>query len=88
MTTHGDSSTGVGAGSSEPGGSDYIRVHRSDLEKVRHALDKGHLYLKRLNEMNAALHLSDPSYSPLTGTLGNALTRVDQLLDGVNSETG
>jgi acetoin utilization deacetylase AcuC-like enzyme len=68
--------------------SDYIRVHRSDLEKVRHALDKGNLYFKRLNEMNAALHLSDPSYSPLTGTIGNALTRVDQLLDGVNSEAG
>jgi hypothetical protein len=66
---------------------EYIRIHRSDLEKIRHALDKGTTYLERLNEMNAALHLSDPSYSPLTGTLKNARTRVDQLLDGVNIET-
>lgn len=65
---------------------DYVRVHRSDLEKIRHALDKGAIYLRRLNEMNAALHLSDPVYSPLTGTLDNARVRVDQLLDGVNSE--
>jgi hypothetical protein len=66
--------------------SEYVRVHRSDLEKIKHALDKGHLYLKRLNEMNAALHLADPSYSPLTTTIDNARARVDQLLDGVNVE--
>jgi exonuclease VII small subunit len=65
---------------------EYVRVHRSDLEKIRHALDRGTLYFERLNEMNAALHLADPSYSPLTGTLKNARTRVDQLLDGVNVE--
>lgn len=66
--------------------SDYIRVHRSDLEKIRQSLDRAHTYFKRLNEMNAALHISDPVYSPLTGQVGNAVTRVDQLLDGVNSE--
>lgn len=65
---------------------DYVRVHRSDLEKIRHALDKGLLYFERMNEMNAALHLADPVYSPLTGTMKGARTRVDQLLDGVNSE--
>lgn len=65
--------------------SEYVRVHRSDLEKIKQALDKGHLYLKRLNEMNAALHLGDPVYSPLTTMVGNARTRVDELLDGVNT---
>lgn len=63
-----------------------IRVHRSDLEKIRQALDRTNTYLKRMNEMNAALHMSDPVYSPLTTSVGNALTRVDQLLDGVNTE--
>jgi hypothetical protein len=64
---------------------EYIRAHRSDLEKIRQALEKGHLHLKRMNEMNAALHMSDPVYSPLTTLLGNARTRVDELLDGVNT---
>ena len=65
---------------------EYVRVHRSDLEKIKQAFDKGHLYLKRMNEMNAALHLGDPVYSPLTSMVGNARTRVDELLDGVNTE--
>lgn len=65
---------------------DYVRVHQSDLEKIRQALDRGTTYFERLNEMNAALHVSDPVYSPLTGLLKNARTRIDQLLDGVNSE--
>jgi hypothetical protein len=68
--------------------SDYIRIHRSDLEKLTQALDKGHLYLKSLNAMNAALHLSDPVPSPLTSMLGNAASRAHDLLDGINSETG
>lgn len=68
--------------------SEYVRVHKSDLEKIKQALDKSHVYLKRLNEMNAALHISDPVYSPLTGMVGHAASRVDDLLDGVNSETG
>ncbi len=68
--------------------SQYIRVHKSDLEKIKQALDKSHIYLKRLNEMNAALHISDPVYSPLTGLVGHAAARVDDLLDGVNSEAG
>ena len=68
--------------------SEYMRVHRSDLEKIKQALDKSHQYLKRLNEMNAALHLSDPVHGPLTTMVGNAANRVDQLLDGVNSEAG
>ncbi len=68
--------------------SEYIRVHKSDLEKIKQALDKSHIYLKRLNEMNAALHTSDPVYSPLTSMVGHAASRVDDLLDGVNSETG
>jgi len=66
--------------------SEYVRVHKSDLEKIKQALDKSHIYFKRLNEMNAALHTSDPVYSPLTGMVGNAASRVDDLLDGVNSE--
>lgn len=65
---------------------EYSRVHRSDLEKLKQALDAAHTYLKRMNEMNAALHLSDPVYSPLTTTVGNARTRVNDLLDGVNVE--
>lgn len=65
---------------------DYIRVHKSDLEKVKQALDKSHLYFKRHNEMNAALHTADPVYSPITTLVGNAVIRIDQLLDGVNSE--
>ncbi len=68
--------------------SEYIRVHRSDLEKMKQALDKAHIYLRRLNEMNAALHIADPVYSPLTGMVGHAASRVDDLLDGANSETG
>lgn len=68
--------------------SEYIRVHKSDLEKILQALDKSHTYFKRLNEMNAALHSSDPVYSPLTGMVGNAASRVDDLLDGVNVEAG
>jgi len=67
---------------------EYIRVHRSDLEKVLLALGKAHTYFKRHNEMNAALHISDPVYSPLTTTIGHAVARVDELLDGVNSEAG
>lgn len=66
--------------------SDYIRVHKSDLEKLTQALDKGHLYLKHLNAMNAALHLSDPVPSPLTSMLANAASRAHDLLDGINSE--
>ncbi len=68
--------------------SEYIRVHKSDLEKIKQALDKSHIYLKRLNEMNAALHISDPVYSPLTGIVSHAASRVNDLLDGVNSEAG
>lgn len=64
---------------------EYIRVHRSDLEKLRQALDKAHTYFRRMNEMNAALHTSDPVYSPLTTLVGNGVSRVDQLLDGMNS---
>ncbi len=66
--------------------SEYVRVHKSELEKIKQALDKSHLYFKRLNEMNAALHLSDPVHGPLTTMVGNAAVRVDQLLDGVNVE--
>ncbi len=40
------------------------------------------------NEMNAALHLSDPVHGPLTTMVGNAADRADQLLDGVNTEAG
>lgn len=65
---------------------EYLRIHTSDLEKIRQALDKTNLFLSRHNEMNAALHMADPVYSPLTGVVRNALNRVDQLLDGVNSE--
>lgn len=68
--------------------SDYIRVHRSDLEKLTQALDKGALYLKNMNVMNAALHLSDPVPSPLTSLLINAAGRAHDLLDGINSEEG
>ncbi len=68
--------------------SEYIRVHKSDLEKIKQALDKAHTYFKRLNEMNAALHLSDPVHGPLTSMVGNAANRVNELLDGVNSEAG
>lgn len=66
--------------------SEYIRIHRSDLEKLTQALDKGHLYLKNMNAMNAALHLSDPVPSPLTSMLANASSRAHDLLDGINSE--
>lgn len=67
---------------------EYVRVHTSDLEKIKQALDKSHLYFRRLNEMNAALHISDPVYSPLTGMIAHAAGRVDDLLDGVNTEAG
>ena len=66
--------------------SDYMKVHRSDLEKVRQVLDRMHTYLRRMNEMNAALHMSDPVYSPLTGNVAMAMTRVDELLDGQNTQ--
>ncbi len=65
--------------------SDYVKVHVSDLEKVRQTLDRAHVYLRRVNEMNAALHMSDPVYSPLTGNVAMALSRIDDLLDGVNT---
>lgn len=68
--------------------SEYIRVHKSDLEKIKQALDKCHIYFRRLNETYAALHTSDPVYSPLTTTVGHAASRVNDLLDGVNTEAG
>ncbi len=68
--------------------SEYVRIHKSDLEKIKQALDKSHTYFKRLNEMNAALHLSDPVHGPLTSMVGNAANRVNELLDGVNVEDG
>ncbi|KKL12793.1 hypothetical protein LCGC14_2532200 [marine sediment metagenome] len=68
--------------------SEYVRIHKSDLEKIKQVLDKSHTYFKRLNEMNAALHLSDPVHGPLTTMVGNAANRVNDLLDGVNVEDG
>jgi hypothetical protein len=66
--------------------SEYIRVHRSDLEKIRVALHGAESYLRSMNNMNAALHLSDPVFSPLTTTVMNGKKRVDDLLDGINVE--
>lgn len=66
--------------------SDYVKVHKSDLEKIRQTLGKTHTYFRRMNEMNAALHMSDPVYSPLTGNIAMAISRLDDLLDGVNTE--
>ena len=63
----------------------YLQIHRSDLEKILQALERAHTYFRRQNEMNAALHLSDPVYSPLTSSVGNARTRVTELLQGVNT---
>lgn len=63
---------------------EHVRVHKSDLEKLRVALHGAERYLRSLNEMNAALHLSDPVFSPLTSMVMNAKKRIDDLLDGVN----
>lgn len=67
--------------------SEYVRVHKSDLEKLRVALYGAEKHLRSLNDMNAALHLADPVYSPLTTTVMNARKRIDDLLDGVNVAT-
>ncbi len=65
---------------------EYVRVHKSDLEKIRVALQGAENYLRSLNNMNAALHLADPVYSPLTTTVMNGKKRIDDLLDGINVE--
>ena len=64
---------------------DYIEVHESELRKVGNAIRSAERYLKALNEMNAALHLEDPVYSPLTTAVSNAVVRVERMLDGHNA---
>ena len=57
-----------------------IEVHRGDLEKVYDALDNAVRHHKARDEMNAALHLAAPRYSPLASQLEAAKERIGALL--------
>lgn len=66
---------------------DYRRVHKSDLEKISDALEHAVEHHEAKDEMNAALHLSEPRYSPLTTLLRNAYSRTRDILDEINAES-
>lgn len=64
---------------------DYIEVHASELKKVLNTCRAGERHLRSLNEMNAALHLEDAVYSPLTTAMSNAVARLEGMLAGYNA---
>lgn len=57
-----------------------IPVHRSDLEKILDTLDRAESFHRHRDEMNAAVHLAETRYSPLTGELSAQVDRVGSLL--------
>lgn len=65
---------------------EYVRVHRSDLEKILQALQWAEQFFSNKNESDAALHQADTLQSPLTSTVKLARQRVDGLLAGVNTQ--
>lgn len=65
---------------------DYIEVHASELQKVLNTCRAGERHLRSLNEMNAALHLEDAVYSPLTTAMGNSVRRLEGMLEGFNAK--
>lgn len=64
---------------------DYIEVHESELRKVLNAVRQAERFHKSHNEMNAALHLEDVVYSPLTTALSNSVARLEGMLGGYNA---
>lgn len=59
-----------------------LTVSRSDLDKIHDALVAAAVFFQSRDEMNAAVHLGQPRYSPLTVTVQAAEERANALLDG------
>jgi len=57
-----------------------MEINRSDLEKIHDALSSCEEFLKRRDEMNAAMHLGPTRHSPLTSVVMAELDRVKRLL--------
>lgn len=66
-----------------------IEVQSSDLLKIYDALEANEKFHLLRDEMNAAIHKSEPRYSPLTTTTTNEKRRLAALLtkDGILVET-
>lgn len=65
-----------------------VTVDTSDLEKIADALGEARQFFERRDEMNAAVHLGSPRYSPLTARVQAEHERAVQLLgppaDGID----
>lgn len=72
-------------GDAQRGG--YLLVHMSDLEKAAAALRGAETYLRRMNEMNAALHRAAPVYSPLTTQVAAEAGRMEALIASDGAQT-
>ncbi len=59
---------------------EYVRVHRSDLEKLKDTLVQAERHHIARDEMNAALHLGTARYSPLTSELASSKQRLVEIL--------
>ena len=60
---------------------ELIDVDRSDLLKIRDALDACAAHHSKRDESNAAIHMArEVRYSPLTTTIAAALQRINELI--------
>ena len=57
-----------------------LSIEISDLQKICDVLAKNEEYHRRRDEMNAALHMGQVRYSPLTSETMAALERLTKIL--------
>ena len=59
-----------------------IEVELSDLQKLHDSLVQAHRFFLNRDGMNAAVHLGQVRYSPLTSSVEASLERLNMILAG------